>query len=262
MTYENLFGLKGKVAVVTGGAGLLGKEIIRGLAEFSATAIIADSDKKKANKIVDEYGYLGENVLFYPLDITKEDSISKLLNFIDKKFGRLDIWVNNAYPRTSDWAIPFEGINKASWRANVDMHLSGYMSCCQKCAEYMKMKKSGVIVNMASIYGIVGPDFSIYKNTLMTMPAAYAAIKGGIIAFTKYLASYYGRYNLRINCVSPGGVHNKQPVTFVKKYAAKVPLGRMALKEDIVGAVLYLVSDASKYVTGHNLVVDGGWSAI
>ena len=126
----------------------------------------------------------------------------------------------------------------------------------------MKTKRSGSIINLASIYGIVAPDFSIYKNTKMTMPAAYSAIKGGIISFTKYLASYYGKFNIRVNCISPGGLHDKQPQTFVKKYIKKTPLRRMARSGDIVGGIIYLASDASKYVTGHNLVIDGGFSII
>lgn len=262
MRYKNLFDLSGKVAVVTGGAGLLGHDITRAMAEFSAMVIIGDKDKERSGKVIHECAQEGKEVLFYPLDITKEASISKLLDFVDMKFGRLDIWVNNAYPRTSDWPKRFPDITQASWKKNMDMHLGGYMSCSRASAEYMKKKQAGVIINMASIYGIVGTDFSIYRNTAMTMPAAYSAIKGGIIAFTRYLASYYGKYKVRINCVSPGGVYDKQPASFVRNYNARVPLGRMAVAGDIAGAVLYLASDAAKYVTGHNLVVDGGWSIV
>jgi NAD(P)-dependent dehydrogenase (short-subunit alcohol dehydrogenase family) len=126
----------------------------------------------------------------------------------------------------------------------------------------MKKQKSGSIINLSSIYGFLGPDFYIYKDTAMTMPAAYSVIKGGIINFTRYLASYYGKYKIRINCISPGGVYCKQPRVFVKRYIQNTPLGRMAYKEDIVGAVIYLASDSARYVTGHNLVVDGGLSII
>ena len=196
------------------------------------------------------------------MEITKEKSVSDLVNFIAKKFGRIDIWVNNAYPRTKDWGDKFEDIKLSSWKKNIDMHLNGYFICCQKVVEYMKKRKSGTIINMASVYGVVGPDFSIYKGTDMTMPAGYSAIKGAIINFTRYLASYYAKYDIRVNCISPGGVYNKQPSMFVKRYTDKTPLKRMAEKEDIIGAAIYLASDASKYVTGHNLVVDGGFSII
>lgn len=170
--------------------------------------------------------------------------------------------INNAYPRTDDWGLKFEDIPPSSWRANVDLHMNGYCLCCQKAAEQMKKQGAGSIINIGSIYGIVGPDFSIYEGTSMTMPAAYAVIKGGIIQFTRYLASYYGASGVRVNSISPGGVFDGQDSAFVEKYSAKVPLGRMAEPDDISGAVLFLASDASKYITGHNLVVDGGWSVV
>jgi NAD(P)-dependent dehydrogenase (short-subunit alcohol dehydrogenase family) len=144
---------------------------------------------------------------------------------------------------------------------NVNSHLGGHFLCCQKVAEQMKLQGSGSIINFASIYGVVAPDFSIYEGTTMTMPVAYSAIKGGIIALSKYLATYYAKDNIRVNCVSPGGVFDNQADNFVEKYLAKTPLGRMGTPKDMVGAVLYLASDASLYVTGFNLIVDGGWTA-
>jgi NAD(P)-dependent dehydrogenase (short-subunit alcohol dehydrogenase family) len=122
-------------------------------------------------------------------------------------------------------------------------------------------QRYGNIVNIASIYGMLGPDFSIYEGTTMTMPAEYAAIKGAIISFTRYLATYLAPYNIRVNCLSPGGIFNEQPETFVKKYNKRTPMGRMGNPEDIAGGVLFLLSDLSSYITGQNLVIDGGWSA-
>lgn len=262
MKYDNLFNLKGKIAVVTGGAGLIGKELVRGLAEAGAITVLADNNKNKSTCTVKEFVELTLDVTFKCLDITREKSVSDLINFLDKKYGQIDIWVNSAYPKTLDWGKKFEDIWSVSWRKNINMHLNGYFICCQKIAEHMKRKKSGSIINLGSTYGIVGPDFSIYEGTRMTMPAAYSAIKGGIITFTKYLGSYYGKYNVRVNCISPGGVYDKQPSVFVKKYTQKAPLKRMADKEDIVGGVIYLASDAARYVTGHNLVIDGGWTIV
>lgn len=262
MKYDKLFSLQSKVAVVTGGAGLIGKELVQGLAEPGAITVLAEIDENKGERVAKELKRSNLDVTFRHLDITEEKSISDLINFINKKYGRIDIWVNNAYPKTPDWGKKFEDISFVSWKKNIDMHLNGYFICCQKIAEYMKRQKSGSIISLASIYGIAGPDFSIYKNTKMTVPAAYSVIKGGIINFTRYLASYYGKYNVRVNCITPGGIYNKQPEVFVKRYNKKVPLGRMANKEDIVGAAIYLASDAASYVTGHNLVVDGGWSII
>jgi len=263
MYYKNLFNLKNKVAVVTGAAGLLGKEFVRALSENGATVIAADIAKEKESKLNKFYGQLEAEVHFKHLDINKTKSISELINFADRNYKKIDIWVNSAYPKTKDWGVKLESIPVRSWQKNVDAHLNGYCFCCRAAAEYMKKKKSGgSIINLASIYGILGPDFSIYKNTNMTMPAAYSAIKGGIINFTRYLASYYGEYNVRVNCISPGGILDKQPKIFIKKYQDKTPLKRMAVKEDISGGVVYLASDSAKYVTGQNLVIDGGWSII
>ena len=181
---------------------------------------------------------------------------------IVKRQGRIDVWINNAYPRTSDWHLPFDKIPFASWQKNINDHLNGYCWCAREVAEEMKSHGSGSIINIASIYGIVGPDFSIYEGTQMTMPAAYAAIKGGIVQFTRYLASWYGSSGVRVNTISPGGIEADQPKSFKEKYIARTPLRRMGTPEDISGAALFLASDASSYMTGHNLVIDGGWSII
>jgi len=255
MKYDKIFSLKGKVAVVAGSAGLIGREIAEGLAECGADVIAADIREKKNRKVK-------KRISSRYLDITKEESVSSLIDFIDERYGKLDIWVNCAYPRTRDWGNAFEKVSLNSWRKNVDMHLNGYFICCKNAAEYMKKRKSGSIINFGSIYGILGPQFSVYKGTKMTVAAPYSAIKGGIINFTRYLASYYGKYNIRVNCVSPGGVYDKQNKLFIKQYKDRTPLGRMADKEDIIGGALYMASDASKYVTGHNLIIDGGWSII
>jgi NAD(P)-dependent dehydrogenase (short-subunit alcohol dehydrogenase family) len=142
------------------------------------------------------------------------------------------------------------------------MHLNGYFLCSRIALEQMRKQRSGSLVNMSSIYGHLGPDFGVYDGTDMTMPAAYSAIKGAITNFTRYLASYYGKSNVRVNSISPGGVFANQPESFVSAYEKKVPLGRMATPKDIVAAVHFLLSDESSYITGQNLVVDGGWSII
>jgi NAD(P)-dependent dehydrogenase (short-subunit alcohol dehydrogenase family) len=262
MTKKNRFDLTGKISVVTGGAGLIGKEVTRALAEAGASVIVAEINGKAARKAIDSIAYPGFDITFKRLDIKDEKSVVSLIRFADAKYRKIDIWVNCAYPRTRDWGAKFEGVRLSSWRRNIDMHLNGYFICCQKAAEYMKQKGRGSIINFASTYGMAGPDFSIYEGTNMTMPAAYSAIKAGIINFTRYLASYYGRHNIRVNSVSPGGVYNNQPEPFVKRYSKKTLLRRMANPADIAGGVLYLASDAAAYVTGHNLVIDGGWSAV
>ncbi len=254
--YNNLFSCKEKVALVTGGLGLIGKEIVWGLNDFGASVCVADIDERQMKGLENL-----ADVNFQHFDITSEDSIRQTLQTVIEKFKKIDILVNCAYPRTSDWGARCEDVSYDSWKMNVDSHLGGYFLCCQKMAAQMKLQGGGSIINLASIYGIVAPDFSIYEGTSMTMPVAYSAIKGGVIAFSKYMAAYYAKDNIRVNCVSPGGVFDKQADGFVEKYTAKTPLGRMGVPKDMVGAVLYLASDASSYVTGHNLIVDGGWTA-
>jgi NAD(P)-dependent dehydrogenase (short-subunit alcohol dehydrogenase family) len=254
--YSNLFSCRDKVALVTGGLGLIGKEIVKGLNDFGASVCVADINEHEMEGLKNPAA-----VNFQTLDISSEDSIRQTLEAVIKQFKKIDILVNCAYPRTGDWGARCEDVSFDSWKMNVNSHLGGYFLCCQEVAEQMKLQGGGSIINFASTYGIVAPDFSIYTGTTMTMPVAYSAIKGGIIAFSKYMSSYYAKDNIRVNCVSPGGVFDKQPPSFVEKYIAKTPLGRMGTPEDMVGAVLYLASDGSLYVTGHNLIVDGGWTA-
>lgn len=257
---HSLFSLHNKVAVVTGGAGLLGKKFCLSLANAGAKVILADINEAQAKASIQELG--NTSIESSVLDISKEESVILGTEAIIKKHKKIDIWVNNAYPRTADWGLKFENIPWESWKQNINKHLNGYALCCQKVAEIMKLQKSGSIINMSSIYGIVGPDFSIYEGTQMTMPAAYAAIKGGLVNLTRYLASYYGPYGVRINAISPGGIYDGQPESFVKQYSKKTPLGRMGSADDLTGGLIYLASDAASYVTGQNLVIDGGWTSI
>lgn len=254
MSYKSLFDLKNKTVVVVGGAGLIGSEVVRGLGDFGARVYIADTDKKAAERI------RVKGAKFVYLDITSEDSVHKALSGVYNQAKKIDVLINCAYPRTNDWGLKLEDVPFDSWKDNVNNHLGGYFLCSRVVADLMRKKAKGVIINFASIYGVVAPDFNIYKGSKMTMPAAYSAIKGGIIAFTKYLATYYAKYNIRANVISPGGVFSRQDASFVKRYADKTPLKRMAFPDDIVGAAVFLSSDASSYITGQNLMVDGGWS--
>lgn len=243
--------LNNKVIIVTGGSGFLGTSFIEYFSKFGATVINLEinitTDITK-NKI--------------QCDITNLESLKNAINLIIDTHKKIDGWVNNAYPRTEDWGNKFENINYDSWKKNVDMQLNSVFICCQLVLEVMKSQKFGSIINMASIYGVNGPNFSVYNDTEMTMPAAYAAIKGGVITFTKYLASYFGSYSIRVNCVSPGGVFNNQDKIFVENYNNIVPLKRMAAPEDITPMVAFLLSDNSKYITGQNIIIDGGWTII
>lgn len=246
-----MINLINKIIVVTGGNGLIGTSILQYINDAGAIGLNLDLN------VIDNID-LGT----IKCDITSQISIEIAISKILIKYKRIDGWVNCAYPRTSDWENKFEDIKLDSWKKNVDMQLNSQFICCQLILKVMKDQENGSIVNISSIYGIVGPDFNIYNGTNMTVPAAYAAIKGGIINFTRYLASYYGKYSIRINCISPGGIFDEQQQQFVNNYVAKVPLKRMGLSKDIAPGVCFLLSDEASYITGHNLVIDGGWTAI
>jgi NAD(P)-dependent dehydrogenase (short-subunit alcohol dehydrogenase family) len=243
--------LKDKIIIVTGGNGLLGKEIISKLYEEGAICLNLDinhetnSDLTKVN-----------------CDITNPKAVDGCVNNIIDKYRRIDGLVNNAYPRTADWGNKFENIDYQSWQRNVDWQLNSYFYITQLVSKLMVENKRGSIINMASIYGVVGPDFTVYNDTNMTMPAAYSAIKGAIINFTRYLASYLGPNNIRVNTVSPGGIFDNQNTTFVDNYSKKVPMRRMGLPDDISPAIVFLLSEESKYITGQNIIIDGGWTSI
>lgn len=243
--------LNGKVIVITGGNGLIGKAILDYVCKEAAIVINLEIN------VTDDL----DNGLLY-CDVTNELSVDSVIDKITTKYKRIDGWVNNAYPRTSDWGNKFENILAESWKKNVDDQLNSVFICCQRVLRVMKKQQSGSIVNISSIYGVVGPDFGVYEGTDMTMPAAYSAIKGGLVNFSRYLASYYGPDGVRINCVSPGGIFDNQNAMFVKQYEQKVPMRRMGSPKDIAPAVGFLLSDDAAYITGHNLMVDGGWTII
>ena len=242
--------LTGKLLVVTGGSGLLGSLFVKTIRNAGGRCINADisCDKRLSN---DEYS----------LDITSEASVTSFIKLLESKDLKIDGWVNNAYPRTSDWGAKVEDIPYASWQKNVDMHLNGYFLCCQKVLEHMRKNGSGSLVNLGSIYGVLGPDFSVYAGTPMTMPAGYAAIKGGITNLSRYLAAYYGPFGVRVNTLSPGGIFDHQPASFVEAHEAKVPLRRMGTPADIAPVLLSLLSEASASVTGQNLILHGARTA-
>lgn len=243
--------LENKVIIVTGGSGLLGKAILDELENNGAVAINFDINSKTD---------LSTN--FINCDITDESSIEKAVDLVLREYGSIDGLVNNAYPRTKDWGADFENITRESWTKNVDWQMNSYVFVSQLVLKHMKQQGHGSIVNMTSIYGVVGNDMTLYDGTAIKTAPAYTAIKGGLINLTRYLASAYGKHNIRVNCVSPGGIFDHQDPKFVKAYEHKVPMKRMGTPEDIAPSVAFLLSEDAKYITGQNLIVDGGWTAI
>ena len=242
--------LFGKIILVTGGSGLLGREIIKNLSESGAIALNADVN------VETNLDNLQLNV-----DITSEASVSNAISLVLETYGRVDGLVNNAYPRTKDWGTKFEEITYTSWQTNVDIQMNTTFLFIQKIMPEL-IKSKGSIVNMTSIYGVVGNDMTLYDGTNLGTAAPYSAIKGGIVNFTRYLASYFGRKGVRVNCVSPGGIFDNQDEKFVRNYENKVPMARMGNPDDIAPVVSFLLSDGAKYITGQNIIVDGGWTCI
>ena len=258
-----MYKLKNKTIIITGGSGLIGSAFSIVSAKYGANVVIIDIDKKKSDNLVKQIKEKTGNckVIYLKCDITNLNDIKKTINMILNKFGEISVLVNNAYPRNNNYGKKYEDVTYGDFCENINLHVGGYFLITQQVSKVMIKQNCGNIINIGSIYGFAAPRFEIYKGTKMTMPIEYAAIKGAIINLTKYLASYLGKYNIRVNCISPGGVFDNQPESFVKKYSQKVLLGkRMAKTDDLTGTLLFLLSDVSKYITGQNIIVDGGWS--
>jgi NAD(P)-dependent dehydrogenase (short-subunit alcohol dehydrogenase family) len=265
---SKIFSLKDKVAIVTGAAGLIGKHHCEALAAADATVIACDIN---TSSIKDYVNKLGFNSMTIDMDVTDKSSIEIAKELILENFGRIDILVNNAAindmfenPQAATEQSKFENYPLNLWKKSLDVNVTGVFLCSQIFGTEMAKNGKGSIINVASTYGIVGPDQSLYidKNGKQNFykPPAYSATKGAVISFTKFLAAYWGHKGVRVNTLSPGGVENSQDEFFVEKYSKKTPLGRMAAPTDYMGAVVFLASDASSYMTGANLVVDGGWT--
>ncbi|WP_458207735.1 oxidoreductase [Haladaptatus sp. NG-SE-30] len=253
-----LFDLTDRIVVVAGGAGLIGTALCEGLAEQSATVVAADAAKERGERLATE---LGDDSEFLQVDVTDEQSIEQLVETILDRHSRIDAFVNCSYPRNENYGRQYEDVTIEDWRENIDMHLNSYFVAAHTISEVMmEQEQGGSIINFGSTYGVQAPDFSVYEGIEMTSPVEYSAIKGGILNLTRYMASYLGERGVRVNAVSPGGVFDDQHPQFVERYEERTPLNRMATPEDFQGAVVYLASDASRYVTGQNLVIDGGWT--
>lgn len=274
MKIQEKFDLTGKVAVVTGGAGLLGAEFSRTLAEAGAAVAVVDLNAHAARKVASLLCDAGYQANGFGTDITGPASVRDLVATVVQDFGRLDILVNSAAldpkfdPEASAKGIAagnFEDYPLDQWNAALGVNLTGMFLITQACVKPMLAQgKKGSIINICSTYGLNGPDQRIYikeGKRVAFKPVYYTVTKAGVLGFTKYLSAYYAGTEIRVNALTPGGVFNNHEEYFVKNYSAKTILGRMARKDEMNGALLFLASDASSYMTGNNLVVDGGWTA-
>jgi NAD(P)-dependent dehydrogenase (short-subunit alcohol dehydrogenase family) len=264
-----LFSLDGRVAVVTGALGLLGKNHCRALASAGARVVVTDLDDARCRGFAAE---LGAGHLGVGANITRKDSVEELSRTVVDRLGALDVLVNNAAindmfesPAAVAELSKFENYPLELWQRSLDVNVTGTFLCCQVLGAEMARRGRGSIINIASTYGLVAPDQSIYQRPDGTQSfyksAAYPATKGAVIALTRFVAAYWGHRGVRCNTISPGGVENSQDEYFVQNYAKKTPLGRMSRPTELAGALVFLAGDASSYMTGSNVVVDGGWTA-
>ena len=254
--------LKDKVIVITGGAGLIGQEFASSIIEQGGIVIIADIDESQGAKVIKaiQKKLNSKKVFFVKMDITSKISIQKCIDFVHDKYGRIDALVNNAYPKNKNYGRHFFDVEYGDFVENLGMNLGGCIISSQLFASYFKNQGYGNIINISSIYGLIAPKFEIYKNTSMTVPVEYAATKSGLIHLTKYMAKYFKGLNIRVNSISPGGVLDRQPDSFLRNYNMQSSTKGILDKNDLNGTLVYLLSSMSKYVNGQNIVVDDGFS--
>lgn len=262
---SELMSLKGRVAVITGGAGYIGSAMAEALAELGANIVIVDISLESCSLVCEKISKdYNADTLPLAADLAHEDQIRLIPQHVTDRFNRLDILVScAAFGGTSKlpgWITPFEDQSIDTWKKAMDVNLTAAFVLTQACTSALRMSGHGSVINIASIYGLMGPDMHLYEGTSMGNPAAYAASKGGLLQLTRWLATVLAP-DVRVNAITPGGVSRGQPEDFQAKYIDRTPLKRMAIEEDFKGAVAYLASDLSSYVTGQNIIVDGGWTA-
>ena len=255
--FKNKFNLKRKNIYIIGGSGLIGKKIVEACLQFGGKVIVLDIKKPKIKN---------KRLKYINYNCANSETSERLYSQIIKLHGCPNVYINASYPKTKDWKLSsFENINYKSFKENLNAHLSSFAWLSKLTANEMKKRNiKGSIINIGSIYGVVGQDLSLYKGIKsMRENFTYSLIKGAIINLTKQMASYYGKHNIRVNCISPGGVSDiGQSRKFIKNYSNKVPMKRLAKPEEVASGVIFLASDSSSYVTGINLLIDGGWTSI
>lgn len=262
---SSLCSLKGQVALITGGAGYVGRALAGGLAEMGCSLVLVDLPGSKVVDIANEISHRYDSEAWaLEVDLERDDGRLSALRFFDSKQCRLDILINNAAfvgdSKIEGWAVPFANQSVNSVRRCLEVNLTAAFHLAQILTPLLAANNNGRILNVSSIYGIIGPDMSLYSGTEMGNPAAYAISKGGLLQLTRWLSTVLAP-KIRVNSISLGGIFRNQNKLFVDRYIERTPLGRMATEEDFIGAALYFSSDLSSYVTGQNLTIDGGWTA-
>ena len=259
MHINKLYSLENKCAVVIGGAGKIGFPMAEALGEAGARVYIASRSPETFQPVVDRLCSQGLNVEGVILDQSNENNVIQVVNNISKDFKAPDILINSGCSRPMKH---FYYDSVENWDKSMNENARGMFITARAFGESMVKSGNGSIINISSIYGLVAPDMSVYQGTNIETEPDYAFLKGGIISFSRYLASYYAAKGVRVNCISPGGFYNNQPEPFLSQYIAKTPMGRMAEHDDIKGVALFLASDASQYITGSVIPVDGGWTMV
>ncbi|MDC0059789.1 SDR family oxidoreductase [Pelagibacteraceae bacterium] len=269
--YLKKFRLDKKTAYVVGGLGLIGKQVSTAYAMAGAKTIILDINKKEGLSFQKKMINLGYDVSFIFFDCSKTLTLENNFLKIRKNNENPDIFINCSYPRTKDWSKnSFDNVTFKSFQKNIDVHMNSYAWLAKLAAESMKKKKTGgCIVQLGSIYGTIGQDQNVYKNTVMKENMTYSTIKGGIVNLTRQMASHYGKFNIRVNTLCPGGLKGgiagrkaTQSLNFIKQYSKKTPLKRLGSAEEIASVALFLSSEAASYITGSTIIVDGGITAV
>ncbi|MCG3770066.1 MAG: Sulfoquinovose 1-dehydrogenase [Nitrosomonadaceae bacterium] len=253
--------LTNKVIVVTGGAGLLGRQLCSAVVEHGGIVVVADVDGAGAMHVAEHLAsqYQGRAAAA-SLDITSNESVTKLIAKLQKQYGRMDAVVNASYPRNRNYGRKLEDVTYEDFCENIGLHLGGYFLVAQQFGLFFRKQGAGNIVSIASIYGTMAPRFEMYRETSITMPVEYAAIKAAVVHLTRYFAQYFKGDGIRVNCISPGGIFDKQDERFLREYKAQCGNKGMLDPQDVNGCLLFLLSDASKYMTGQNLILDDGFS--
>jgi NAD(P)-dependent dehydrogenase (short-subunit alcohol dehydrogenase family) len=256
-----LFDLSGRVSIITGGTGVLGLEYAHALAEHGSHVVLVDLDQDRCDKCAAEIATAyGGQALGVRADVSNPNDVAALVGRVLPVLGQIDVLVNNAAAQPPGCMTPFEEYPLEVWNQVLAVNLTGQFLMAQAVGRVMLTGGRGSVINISSTYGVVGPDHRIYEGSNFNSPAVYAASKAGVLGLTRYLATYWGGRGIRVNAITPGGVFRGHEEPFLSRYSARVPMGRMANQQELRGAVVYLASDASSYVTGHNLVVDGGWT--